>query len=396
LRSKRLVRRPLEPAAGPADPRQDGPGRSPAPGDRARGARLDAQFPGTVLALTPSTERKRGRGAGSLITPRSRTNRSVWYRSASVFRRGSRYERSRNLSRRPDLLGGPRCATGRSSAPSPRSVSIGSSRAGCSPRWPSKGLEMGGLALSDVDEIAIAWNPGIELGNHPRGYLSARRWRTEHLAGPAGSWQLLGTNATDEITIRARPRVARRSRSSTTTTHTSAMRSSRARTTHAASSCSMAAPEKQTSLSGGRGNPRREARRRSRPHSLGLFYGTITQHLASSRTATSGGHGLGSYARATTSTTRCSRTRDRQRRRYVRDGPRSLRVSTLLRPSDVSTSSFGSSGRRARRASRLAKSTRSSRRDAARVRGDGHLDLEAASMRRGGTDKLVVAGGLLS
>src|SRR3954452_21577236 len=39
-----------------------------------------------------------------------------------------------------------------------------------------KCLERGGLALSDVDEIAIAWNPGIEMETTPGGYLSARRW----------------------------------------------------------------------------------------------------------------------------------------------------------------------------------------------------------------------------
>src|SRR6476660_7922398 len=31
-----------------------------------------------------------------------------------------------------------------------------------------KCLEMGGLTLSDIDEIAVAWNPGIELETIPR------------------------------------------------------------------------------------------------------------------------------------------------------------------------------------------------------------------------------------
>src|SRR5260221_10448692 len=65
----------------------------------------------------------------------------------------------------------------------------------------AKCLEMGGLALSDVDEIAIGWNPGIDLETVPSGYLQ-RRWRTEHLSQvPAQFMRLLGSNATNEITI---------------------------------------------------------------------------------------------------------------------------------------------------------------------------------------------------
>ena len=54
----------------------------------------------------------------------------------------------------------------------------------------------------DVDEIAVAWNPGIDLETIPGGYLSSRRWRTEHLTQvPARFMQILGTGATDEITM---------------------------------------------------------------------------------------------------------------------------------------------------------------------------------------------------
>ena len=42
-------------------------------------------------------------------------------------------------------------------------------------------LRAGGITLQDVDEIAIAWNPAIEAETTPSGYLSSRRWRSEHL-----------------------------------------------------------------------------------------------------------------------------------------------------------------------------------------------------------------------
>lgn len=45
----------------------------------------------------------------------------------------------------------------------------------------SRCLAEGGLTLGDIDEIAVAWNPSIEMETTPGGYLNARRWRTEHL-----------------------------------------------------------------------------------------------------------------------------------------------------------------------------------------------------------------------
>ncbi len=63
-------------------------------------------------------------------------------------------------------------------------------------------LELAGLKLTEIDEIAIAWNPGIDLETMPGGFLSARRWRTEHLSQvPGRMMQLLGTRAKDEISV---------------------------------------------------------------------------------------------------------------------------------------------------------------------------------------------------
>lgn len=42
-------------------------------------------------------------------------------------------------------------------------------------------LKQGNVDLSDIDEIAIAWNPGIEAETALSGYLTGRRWRGEHL-----------------------------------------------------------------------------------------------------------------------------------------------------------------------------------------------------------------------
>src|SRR5688572_28453447 len=54
-------------------------------------------------------------------------------------------------------------------------------------------LQESNLTLEDIDEIAIAWNPFIDLETIPGGYLEARRWRTEHLSQlPARIMQLMG------------------------------------------------------------------------------------------------------------------------------------------------------------------------------------------------------------
>jgi carbamoyltransferase len=42
-------------------------------------------------------------------------------------------------------------------------------------------LRVAGLKLSDIDEIAVAWQPMIDAETTPSGYTAARRWRTEHL-----------------------------------------------------------------------------------------------------------------------------------------------------------------------------------------------------------------------
>lgn len=142
-------------------------------------------------------------------------------------------------------------------------------------------LEMGGLALSDVDEIAIAWNPGIELETIPSGYLNARRWRTEHLSQvPARFMQLLGTSATDEITIKGS---AQGCPPITFVNHYDAHVGNAlfgSPFEQAAVLVLDGRAEKQTSLLAvGRGTKVEKLTEVRFPHSLGLFYGTITQLL---------------------------------------------------------------------------------------------------------------------
>jgi len=142
-------------------------------------------------------------------------------------------------------------------------------------------LEMGGLTLSDVDEIAIGWNPGIELETIPSGYLSARRWRTEHLTQVPGRFmQLLGSTATDEITItgssRGCPPI-------TFVNHYDAHVGNAFFASPFENAAVMVLDgraEKQTSLLAvGRGTKVEKLSEVSFPHSIGLFYGTITQML---------------------------------------------------------------------------------------------------------------------
>ena len=144
-----------------------------------------------------------------------------------------------------------------------------------------KCLELGGLALSDVDEIAVAWNPGIDMETIPNGYLNARRWRTEHLMQvPARFMQLLGTNATDEITIAG---AAQGCPPITFINHYDAHVGSAFLSSpfdHAAVVVLDGRAEKQTSLLGvARGTKLEKLGEVPFPHSLGQFYSTITAHV---------------------------------------------------------------------------------------------------------------------
>lgn len=66
----------------------------------------------------------------------------------------------------------------------------------------NKCLSDAGLTINDIDEIAVGWNPMIELETIPNGYLKSRRWRTEHLMQVPGQLlQQTGKKAHLESTI---------------------------------------------------------------------------------------------------------------------------------------------------------------------------------------------------
>jgi carbamoyltransferase len=70
-------------------------------------------------------------------------------------------------------------------------------------------LQEAGLRLEDVDEVAIGWNPAIDLETVPSGFLEARRWRTEHFSQVPGRFmRLLGSTAPETVTMSAPARGA--------------------------------------------------------------------------------------------------------------------------------------------------------------------------------------------
>lgn len=142
-------------------------------------------------------------------------------------------------------------------------------------------LEESGLTLEDIDEIAVGWNPSIELETILPGYLRARRWRTEHLEQvPARIMQLLGSTGSDALTI---ANSAKGAPPITFVDHYNA---------HIGNGfvvcprdpCAFLVidgrGEKQTSLMGMvRGRELEVLGGVRFPHSLGLFYGMVTEFL---------------------------------------------------------------------------------------------------------------------
>ncbi len=142
-------------------------------------------------------------------------------------------------------------------------------------------LAEAGLDMADIDEVAVAWNPAIELETIPPGYLGARRSRAEHLLQvPARLMQLSGGRASDEVTLTG---VTPDGPPITFLSHYDA---------HIGSSYFMSPwdeaailvmdgrGEKSTSLlARGRGTGVERLDEVLFPHSIGLFYGAITEFL---------------------------------------------------------------------------------------------------------------------
>jgi carbamoyltransferase len=63
-------------------------------------------------------------------------------------------------------------------------------------------LSDAGLTMDDIDEVAVAWNPSIEMQTSPAGFLT-RRWRSEHLVQvPTRLMRMQGGSPSAEVTLR--------------------------------------------------------------------------------------------------------------------------------------------------------------------------------------------------
>lgn len=141
-------------------------------------------------------------------------------------------------------------------------------------------LEKAGLDLADLDEVAIAWNPAIDLETLPEGWLG-RRHRGEHFHQvPAQLMRLAGGSAPREVTI---GEVFAGGPPVTFVNHYDAHIGNSYFTSgwDEAAICVLdGRAERQTSLlAAARGTAIERLAEVSYPHSLGLFYGTVTQHL---------------------------------------------------------------------------------------------------------------------
>ncbi|HEX7131034.1 MAG TPA: carbamoyltransferase C-terminal domain-containing protein [Iamia sp.] len=142
-------------------------------------------------------------------------------------------------------------------------------------------LAHAGIGLEDVDEIAIAWNPGIDIETLPAGWLDARRHRGEHLTSvPTRLMRAAGSRASDALTIQAgfagAPPI-------TFVNHYDAHIGNSyflSGWDEAAIAVLDGRAERQTSLLGSvRGTEVTRLSEVTYPHSLGLLYGTVTQFL---------------------------------------------------------------------------------------------------------------------
>lgn len=142
-------------------------------------------------------------------------------------------------------------------------------------------LQYAGMSMNDVDEIAVAWNPGIELETILPGYITARRWRTEHLMQvPARFMQLMGTPAANELTITG---AAKDCPPITFINHYDAHIGNAFYLSPYESAAILVLDgraERDTGLlAAGRGIEIEKLSDIRFPHSLGLFYGAVTQFL---------------------------------------------------------------------------------------------------------------------
>lgn len=142
-------------------------------------------------------------------------------------------------------------------------------------------LAEAGITLAEVDEIAIAWNPAIDLETIPSGWLDSRRHRGEHLLQVPGQlMRMTRATAPEQLVLLSSggelPPV-------TFVNHYDAHVGNALLQSgwDEAAVCVMdGRAERQTAMLGvARGAEVRTFAEVAFPHSLGLFYGAVTQFL---------------------------------------------------------------------------------------------------------------------
>lgn len=142
-------------------------------------------------------------------------------------------------------------------------------------------LRDAGITMADVDEIAIAWNPSIDLQTLPSGWLDARRHRGEHFTSVPGR---LMRNSGGVPSAMVQLREAYDGAPPITfVNHYDAHIGNSYHLSgwdDAALAVLDGRAERQTSLlASAKGTKIERLQEVSFPHSLGLLYGTITQFL---------------------------------------------------------------------------------------------------------------------
>ena len=142
-------------------------------------------------------------------------------------------------------------------------------------------LKIAGLEMDDVDEIAIAWNPGIDMETVPSGYLNSRRWRVEHFMQVPG--QLMRLRGAPTTNVLQQTGLWENSPPITYVDHYSAHIGNALMLSPYETAAFLVMDGRAERLTGmlgvASGVDIKSLKETNFPHSLGLLYGAVTQFL---------------------------------------------------------------------------------------------------------------------